>query len=164
LEANEPATSTSRQDGEPPRTLKSARSLVLIVEDNPVTRKHLRVVLEDAGFRVEEASDGERALAMVQASLPDLVLQDLRLPGVPGLELLRRLRGLPGGDRLPVVACSGDLSALQAAQDPGSRFDGVVVKPIDGEQLLRTVDAALRAMSAGSRQTPRPPSAPAEES
>src|SRR5207244_529717 len=75
---------------------------VLVVEDNPATRKMLRVTLATEGYSVAEAGDGRSALAIAEARLPDLVLQDLILPDLDGFELLRRLRALPGGSELPI--------------------------------------------------------------
>jgi CheY-like chemotaxis protein len=82
---------------------------ILVVEDNPITRKLLRVTLQSAGYAVSEAADGAAAVARAAEAMPDLVLLDLLLPDLEGDAVLRRLRALPGGDGLPVLALSGFL-------------------------------------------------------
>ena len=91
---------------------------VLVVEDNPLTRKMLRVTLEMEGYSVIEAEDGRTALAAATAEMPDLVLQDLILPDMNGFELVRMLRALPGGADAPILALSGFLSRIEEARTP----------------------------------------------
>ncbi|HEY8945566.1 MAG TPA: response regulator, partial [Polyangiaceae bacterium] len=82
----------------------SGTATILIVEDNSVTRKMLRVTLEAEGYGVVEAPDARVALAAARRRMPELVLQDLILPDADGFELTRQLRALPGGDEVPIVA------------------------------------------------------------
>ena len=82
-----------------------------------MTRKMLRVALESEGYAAIEAADARTALAAVAEGWPDLVLQDLMLPDMDGIELLRRLRALPGGLELPILALSGFLSRLEESRD-----------------------------------------------
>lgn len=89
---------------------------ILVVEDNPVSRKMVRVALETDGYLVVEAPDGRAALTLFETAAPDLVLQDLLLPDMDGFELVRRLRALPRGDEVPIVALSGFLSGMEEAQ------------------------------------------------
>ena len=101
---------------------------VLVVEDDPVVRQVVRRALETAGYEVHEASDGVRALEELEASDPDLVLLDLIMPRMSGVEMLQVLRG--GNTRwagLPVVVLTGnkmDTPDLAAA-------DAVLYKPFD---------------------------------
>src|SRR5579863_8030578 len=95
---------------------------ILVVEDNPTTRRMLRLALVTVGYGVVEAADARAALAVAEKTLPDLVLQDLILPDMDGLELLRRLRALPGGTGLPILALSGFLSRLEEARTDDQGF------------------------------------------
>jgi PAS domain S-box-containing protein len=116
---------------------------ILLVEDNPTTRKMLRVTLAAEGYRVVEAGDGRAALAAAEKALPDFVLQDLILPDMDGLELLRRLRALPGAAALPIVALSGFLSRLEESQGKPGGFTASLVKPIEPRRLVEAVRAHL---------------------
>lgn len=112
---------------------------LLVVEDNPTTSKLFRVALEVEGYRVLEAADGRRALALATLDPPDLVLMDLVLPDIEGLDLARRFRDLPSGLSLPIVAVSGFRRLLdRAVLEPGA-FNEVLLKPVDLEQLRDVV-------------------------
>src|SRR4026207_1134208 len=80
---------------------------VLVVEDNPISRKLTRVALEADGFTVAEAHDGRSAVARVGRDLPDLILQDILLPDVDGFDLVGRLHRLPGAEKIPILALTG---------------------------------------------------------
>src|SRR5207248_8299992 len=83
------------------------RQCVLVVDDNPLTRKVVRATLEAGGYVVREAQDGQSALAIMAHHSPALILQDLLLPDMGGFELVTRLRALPGGAQIPILAFSG---------------------------------------------------------
>src|SRR6266849_272930 len=104
---------------------------ILVVEDNPATRKMLRLALATEGYGVVEAADARAALKAAASRLPDLVLQDLILPDMDGLELLRRMRALPAGGELPILALSGFLSRLEEAPTDAGGFTALLVKPIE---------------------------------
>jgi len=105
----------------------------LVVDDSRVLRKVARRILEDLGFAVAEASDGMEALAWCRAMMPDLVLLDLNLPGLSGLELLRRLRQEPGGEAPRVVFCSAEISLERIGEALESGAAEYIIKPFDGE-------------------------------
>jgi PAS domain S-box-containing protein len=107
-----------------------------VVEDNPTTRKMLRLTLATDGHAVVEAADGHTALEAAEKTVLDLVLQDLILPDMDGVELLGRLRALPGGTELPVVALSGFLGHLHDARADEHGFTAVLVKPIEPSRLI----------------------------
>ena len=105
----------------------------LVVDDSRVVRKVARRLLEDLGFAVAEAADGQEALAWCRAMMPDVVLIEPAMPTMSGLEFLRRLRLEPGG-RLPkVIFCSGqaDLDRIRQALDAGAAE--YIIKPFDSE-------------------------------
>ncbi|MGZ9112546.1 MAG: response regulator, partial [Rhodoplanes sp.] len=112
---------------------------ILVVEDNPTTRKMLRLALLTEGYAVVEAADARAALAAAESILPDLILQDLILPDMDGLDLLRRLRALPGGKELPILALSGFLSRLEEAQTEQEGFTALLVKPIEPSRLVEAI-------------------------
>ena len=116
---------------------------VLVIEDNPVTRRMIRVALEAEGYGVSEARDGATALEQARLALPDLVLQDLLLPGTDALDLLRALRALPGGERLPVLVCSGSLSRVEEARKQEVGFSGFLYKPVEPSRLVEVIHRHL---------------------
>jgi signal transduction histidine kinase/DNA-binding response OmpR family regulator len=126
---------------------------VLLIEDNPTARKMLRIALESEGYRVIEAADGATALEWMLHDVPGLVVQDLILPDMDGLELARRLRALPGGATMPIVALSGFQSLLDKAQRSAARFDEAFVKPIPPSVLVDVVGRYLLPPSAGKSIT-----------
>ena len=114
-------------------------ALVLVVDDDDSTREMLTMALLDEGYRVEAAFDGDAALARIDARRPDLVLMDVRMPGLSGEELLQLLRERHPG--LPVVLTSADPRLVHDATARGAA--GVLVKPFDLDDLLVVVERAL---------------------
>jgi CheY-like chemotaxis protein len=122
-----------------------ADQLILIIEDNERNLKLVRDVLQFNGFQTAEARTAEDGLALASASPPDLVLLDLQLPGIDGMEAFRQLRGSPPTAGVPVVA----VTAL-AMKDDRERvlragFDGYLEKPISVRELPSQVRAFLNA-------------------
>lgn len=117
---------------------------ILVVEDNPITRKMLRVALQSDGYTVLEATDGRTAVEVMTRHSPDLVLQDLLLPDLDGFELVKQLRGLPGAAGMPILALSGFLSQVEHARSLQAGFTDHLFKPVEPSHLLRTVRAYLR--------------------
>jgi PAS domain S-box-containing protein len=116
---------------------------ILVIEDNPTTRKLVRFTLGQRGYRVLEAPDGKTALALVQQETPDLVLQDLLLPDMDGFELVARLRQTMSRPNVPVLAFSGLVSKLDEARISAVGFDDKIVKPCEPSRLLQIVQAHL---------------------
>jgi DNA-binding response OmpR family regulator len=108
---------------------------ILLVEDDPDSRSELRLLLEDEGFEVVEARDGQSALAMAGQTPPDAVVQDLILPDIPGFELLRALRRTLGGRAVPVVALSAFTERLEEARRSDIGFCACLRKPADLARL-----------------------------
>ena len=120
---------------------------ILVVEDNPLTRKMLRVTLETDGYTVIEAQDGRAALAALQKETPALVLQDLILPDMNGFELIRQLRRLAGSE-IPILALSGFLSRVEEARGAEAGFTALLLKPISPSHLLEVIRPYLPAQPA----------------
>jgi DNA-binding response OmpR family regulator len=113
--------------------------LVLIVEDDPETR-HLYVdALAHHGFRTDDAHNGFQALEKAFAITPDLVLADIAVPGIDGIELCRRLRADVRTCAVPVLAVTGyeDRDYSGRAKDAGA--DRILFKPFEPETLIREV-------------------------
>ncbi|HWE38779.1 MAG TPA: response regulator [Isosphaeraceae bacterium] len=113
-----------------------SQTRVLLVEDAPFLRYAFGRLLRLHGFEVREATDGQQALDALDAFQPQLVLTDLMMPVMDGVELIRRLRADPRTATLPIVAITADAteSAERQARDAGA-ID-VITKPIDLADLL----------------------------
>jgi CheY-like chemotaxis protein len=116
---------------------------VLVVEDNPTTRKLYRATLEAEGYRVLEAFDGRSGLEHLARERPALVRQDLVLPDGDGIELARLARALPGCADLPIIAVSGFPRLLDRARAESGCFDAALVKPVLSSVLLEVVGQHL---------------------
>jgi two-component system, OmpR family, KDP operon response regulator KdpE len=130
-----------------PATLPLAdadRPVVLVVDDDPDTRRMIASLLESAGWSVREARDGEKALLLAREHVPELILLDLALPCMSGLEVLRTLRSWTDQPtRVVVVSAYAMLMHL-----PDLRLaDGAVQKPFSAAELLAQVRAQLQCQS-----------------
>jgi len=124
---------------------------VLAVDDNPLNARLLRVLLEKAGHRVSVVGDGEAAVEAVVAGDVDIVLMDLQLPGISGIEAARRIRALDGAAAaIPIVAVTANAGGREADACRAVGMDGFVTKPIDRVGLL---DAMERALDTGAGET-----------
>ena len=116
---------------------------ILVVEDNALNLKLVRDVLGHAGYRVIEAGDAERGIALAREQVPDLILMDIQLPGIDGVEALRRLRADDATTTIPVVA----LTALAMNDDrerfAAAGFDGYLEKPLSVPSLAGQVEALI---------------------
>jgi CheY-like chemotaxis protein len=107
---------------------------ILVIDDNAAIRELLRLVLEEEGYEVVEAADGAEGLQLYQAAPADLVITDLQMPGMNGLELLMALQRMVPTPAL--MAISGDRDALELAKGLTSY---TFVKPLPLEQILAAV-------------------------
>ena len=117
---------------------------ILVVEDNDKNLKLTRDVLEVAGYTVEVATTGEEAVAQALASVPDLILMDLQLPGMDGHEALARLRADPDTQRVPVVALTASAMPMDRERALSAGFDGFLEKPISVREFPDQVRRHLR--------------------
>jgi DNA-binding response OmpR family regulator len=120
---------------------------VLVVDDEPHIRTVLRGYLEAEGFSVTEAADGEVALAALRGERPDLVLLDVMLPGIDGLEVLRRLRTFSEVYVILVTARSEEVDKLVGL---GVGADDYVTKPFSPREVAARVKAVLRRERGGA--------------
>jgi two-component system cell cycle response regulator DivK len=118
-------------------------STILIVEDNEKNMKLARDVLQARGYATLEAVTGEDGVRMAIEKKPDLVLMDIQLPGVNGMEALRRMRADPDCARIPVVAFTASVTASDRSQISAAGFDGFLSKPMNLKEFLDTVKRLL---------------------
>ncbi|MHC5209358.1 MAG: response regulator [Planctomycetota bacterium] len=121
-----------------------ARSTILILEDEPDIREILEYALRREGYDVVSAGDGTRGLATARRLVPDLVLLDLMLPGMDGLEVCRRLRADPGtaGTAVIMVTAKGEESDVVLGLGLGA--DDYIAKPFKPKEVVARVRAVLR--------------------
>jgi two-component system chemotaxis response regulator CheY len=113
---------------------------VLIVDDSALARRNLRQILEPAGYEVSEADDGLNAIERYSLDRPDVVLLDLVMRGMYGLDVLRKLRELDPRACVLVVSADVQDSSHELVEQAGAR--GFVNKPFDRDQILGAVRAA----------------------
>ncbi len=112
---------------------------IVVIEDNADAREMLTTALELAGHAVWDAEDGPRGIEQVRLRKPDAVVVDIGLPGLDGYEVGRRLRELPGGSALRLIAVTGYGQAEDRRRSEDAGFDAHLVKPIDATQLERVL-------------------------
>ena len=122
----------------------SARPTVLVVEDDTDIRELLRYNLEQEGFMVEQAGDGAEALRLIERRLPELLILDLMLPGMPGLELCRKLRNTPTTSALPILILTARGEEVDRVLGLEMGADDYVVKPFSRRELLARIKGLLR--------------------
>ena len=118
-------------------------SLVLIVEDNDKNMKLVRDVLQVKGYETLEATTGEDGVRIATERLPDLVLMDIQLPGMNGIDALRVLRADEATAKIPVIAVTASVMQQDRALITDAGFDAYVGKPINLREFLEAVRRAL---------------------
>jgi CheY-like chemotaxis protein len=117
--------------------------LILIVEDQRLNRKLVRDVLQAKGYRTAEAENGEDGVHAAVEQHPDLILMDIQLPGINGMEALRQLRENPATRAIPVIAVTASAMQQNRAEIIAAGFDGYQAKPINIAAFLEAVQGAL---------------------
>ena len=117
---------------------------VLTVDDSPSIRQMIKVTLEPAGHRVVEAGDGVQGLSQAQSSRPDMVITDLNMPNMNGLELIRALRKVPTLTGLPIVFLTTESNEALKQEAKSAGATGWITKPFKPEQLISVVAKLVR--------------------
>jgi DNA-binding response OmpR family regulator len=130
-----------------------ARERVLVVDDEPTVREVVQHYLEREGYRVHVATDGPGALAALAAETPDLIVLDLMLPGVDGLDVCRQVRAA-GATPIIMLTAKGHESDRIVGLELGA--DDYVVKPFSPRELVARVRSVLRRTQSGDGQPPSP--------
>src|SRR5262245_29320731 len=126
------------------------KTTLLVIEDDPDIVELLRYNLEREGYRVLVATDGERGLADAARHQPELVLLDLMLPGLDGLEVCRRLRGQEGTRGTPVLVLTAKSDEADVVIGLEMVADDYLTKPFSPRELLARVRALLRRAQRGA--------------
>ena len=126
-----------------------AGELILIVEDNEKNRKLVRDVLQFKGYRTLEAETAELGLQLARESRPALILMDIQLPGMSGIDALGHLRADPGTRHIPIVAVTASAMMQDRQRILAAGFDAYQSKPIDVKGFIELV---AKMLAAGSRR------------
>ena len=116
---------------------------ILIVDDYPDVLEVWTLYLRAVGFDVAAAADGGSALRLARAETPDIVVLDLQLPDVSGLDVARQLRGDVLTASVPLIALTGRAMPNEIAEARDAGFDAVLVKPCEPAQLLQEIHRVL---------------------
>ena len=134
-----------------PRAAAGGRGRVLLVEDNPVNRELIQQQLEELGWHVGTAEDGQAALSLWPSDSWDVVLTDINMPVMDGYELAQTLRAR--GEKVPILAITATALASERERCRQSGIDGLLLKPLDLERLSAALD---RYVPASNHKAPAP--------
>ncbi|MBF0095778.1 MAG: response regulator [Magnetococcales bacterium] len=127
---------------QPKQSIRGAR--VLAVEDNAVNQQVIQALLQMAGVEVELAGDGQQAVEMAATGRFELILMDLQLPVLDGLQATRLIRALPQGQALPIVAVTADVMVQDLAHCWEAGMDDHIAKPIDPNKLFLALNKWIK--------------------
>jgi two-component system cell cycle response regulator len=116
---------------------------ILIVEDNPINMLLAQAQLKQAGYSTIAASSAEAAQKLIDVCLPDLLLLDIRLPGMSGIEFATHLRSQPTTSKLPIIALTAQAMPDDLIAASGAGFDAYLTKPVERTQLFSAILRAL---------------------
>jgi DNA-binding response OmpR family regulator len=125
------------------RTTTATR--ILIVDDDPTIRSVLEALLEDEGFQPVTAANGEVALSVVDSKPPALILMDLMMPVMSGIDAVRELKSDPGTANIPKIAMSAGFILRESIDE--LLADSIISKPFDLDALIANIRATLRRVS-----------------
>lgn len=117
---------------------------ILIVDDSASMRQLVTFALEDAGYSVTQAVDGEDAFAKASGKRAEMVITDLNMPKVDGIELIRKLRGTPDYKFTPIVMLTTESQESRKQEGKQAGASGWIVKPFTPDQLIGVVKKFLR--------------------
>ena len=120
-----------------------ANELILVVEDNDKNRKLVRDVLTFKGYEIIEAETGEEGVRLAQERHPSLVLMDIRLPGIDGIEALRQLRAEEATREIPIMAMTASVMTADRQKITDAGFDAFQSKPLKVSDLVAAVERLL---------------------
>jgi two-component system cell cycle response regulator DivK len=116
---------------------------ILCVEDNPQNMRLVRKILKHEGYEVLEAEDGATGLALSEAEKPDLILMDINLPDIDGLEVTRLIKAQAALAHIPIIALTANAMYGDEERCLAAGCDGYIAKPVSKEKLLISVEGYL---------------------
>ena len=137
------AGATRQDEGSYPRRADFG-ARILVAEDDSATRRLIRAVLERAHYKVAAVPSGLEALQALDTYQPELVLLDIRMPGIDGIETCRRMRDLPGGDVLPIIFLTSDTREEVHANAFRAKGDDFLRKPVLPSELIVRIRSLMR--------------------
>jgi len=117
---------------------------ILVVEDNPTNMRVIRMVLRNKGYGLLEATDGEEALVVAMEGHPDLIVMDIQLPKMDGLEVTRRLRQTPEFKQTPIIALTASAMEGDREKIMAAGCDKYISKPVNTRQFPQLVAEMLQ--------------------
>ncbi len=117
---------------------------ILIVDDNPINLKLTKVLLLKEGYQVQTSPDAEEALKILENFKPRLILMDIQLPGMDGLELTRRLKASPATENIKIIALTAYAMKGDDEKARAAGCDGYITKPIDTQTLPGVIAGYLK--------------------
>jgi CheY-like chemotaxis protein len=118
--------------------------MILIVDDNPTNRFILAKMLQSRGYAVTEVTSGSRAIECIRDNAPAIVLMDINMPGMTGVEAALEITNLMGSDAPAIVAVTGDDTSQRRAECEAAGFDGFIPKPVRMQSLFDIIDRNLQ--------------------
>jgi len=112
---------------------------ILVVDDEPNIVLSLEFLMEQAGYKVTTAEDGEQALACVESTTPDLILLDISLPGISGFDVLEQLRAQAATERLPIIMLTAHGREVEREKGMAMGADDYITKPFSTQALVEKV-------------------------
>ena len=112
---------------------------ILVVDDEPNIVLSLEFLVEQAGYKVTTAEDGEQALACVEIATPDLILLDISLPGISGFDVLEQLRAQAATERLPIIMLTAHGREVEREKGMAMGADDYITKPFSTQALVEKV-------------------------
>ena len=116
---------------------------ILLVEDNPVNRRLAVFLLRSQGYEVREATTAQEAFEIIEKERPDLIVMDIQLPGMDGLEATRKIKAQPATADIPVIAVTSYAMKGDREKAMAAGCAGYVTKPIDKNIFIQEVAARL---------------------
>lgn len=120
---------------------------ILVIEDDPVLLRILCKLVENGGYTPLPAMSAISALETLKEHYPSLILGDISLPDLNGIELVHTIRNIPGFENMPVIYVSASAARLNAAREVGARLTDYLVKPLKPAQLLIAIDDMLESVT-----------------
>jgi CheY-like chemotaxis protein len=118
--------------------------MILVVEDDPANREYATAVLTSQGFEIEAVESAEQALKFIGRHTPDLILMDIQLPGMDGLELTRKLKANPDTEPIPIVVMTGQTMPIHQRAAMAAGCAGFIGKPATPDALASEVRTHLK--------------------